>query len=234
MAAPVALKCPSYASPLRAEDLDVARGLVKCSYCQALMTLPASAAPGPAFRPRPEAPLPSRVSVADTGAGVELRLRWFTPVFLFLLAFCVAWDGFLVFWYSLAMREGAPWIMAVFPLLHVAAGAALTYVTLTGFVNSTVVRVDRGRLSVRHGPLPWAGNRDYADGEVEQLYCKERVQRGKRSEQTTYEVWAVLAGGRSVKLLSAVGGDEQALFLEQRLERALGLQDRPVAGELAR
>ncbi|MDZ4289799.1 MAG: hypothetical protein U0984_17680, partial [Prosthecobacter sp.] len=91
MTAPLALKCPSCASSLRTEDFDPAQGIVKCSYCQAIMTLPGRTADFAALGPRPRMPLPARVALIETVSGIEIQRRWFTPVVLFLVFFCVAW-----------------------------------------------------------------------------------------------------------------------------------------------
>lgn len=230
----VALKCPSCNGALRAEDLDEARGFAKCSYCRALVSLPASAAAAEGFKPRREVPLPPRIALADTADGIEIRLRWFTPLFVFLAFFCITWNSFLVFWYSIAFAGGTPWIMKVFPLAHVAVGVGLTYFTLAGFLNTTSVRVENGRLSVAHGPLPWKGNREFDGQDIAQLYCKERVHHNKNGTSTSYELWAVRKDGASFKLLGAGSDSEQSLFLEQHLERALKLKDSPVQGELSR
>ena len=104
----VALKCPSCDAALRAEDLDEARGIARCSFCRALITLPASATAASGFKPRAEVALPPRVTLESTIEGVEIRRRWFAPMFLFLVFFCVAWDGFLIFWYSVAFGTDSP------------------------------------------------------------------------------------------------------------------------------
>lgn len=70
--------------------------------------------------------------------------------------------------------------------------------------------------------------------DIEQFYCKERVQRGEHGTQMTYALWVSLKGGRHLKLLAAGNEPDQALFLEQRLEQALKLKDVQVPGELRR
>lgn len=234
MAVPAVLKCAACASNLRAQDFEPTRGLATCSYCGALMTFATPSAADERTPSRPEVPLPPKVRVTKTERGIELTRRWFSPVVVFLLFFCVAWDGFLVFWYSMAFVEGAPWIMVLFPVLHVAVGAALTYSTLAGLLNSTRISIGRRELEVRHGPIPWRGNRTLGRDRIEQLYCKRVSRRGKHGVTHSYEVWVALRDGTSSKLASDGLDEQQALFLEQRIEAALGLPDRPMAGELER
>jgi len=227
-------KCPSCGSHFRAEDFDPARGVLSCPHCRALLLVSGARDPASPPRVRPEVPLPARFALEELASGIEIRRRWFQPSFLFLAFFCVAWDGFLVFWYSLVLREGMPWILVVFPIAHLAVGVGLTYFTLAGFLNTTTIAVGSEELRIRHAPLPWPGVRRLAAQDVEQLYCKERVHRGKNSATTTYEVWAALRGRPARKLVAGLPEAEQALFLEQRIERALGLADMPVPSELPR
>lgn len=239
MSTPSPLRCPSCASNLKAQDIDTARGLITCSYCGALMNLAASpstpgAPSGPAFTPRPEVPLPPRIRIAKTERGIELSWRWSTPVLFFLIPFTIVWDAFLVFWYSMAGSSGAPWILVLFPMAHVAVGVGLTYFVIASLLNTTRITVAPRALEVRHGPIPWRGNAVFERSHVEQLFCKRKEKRGKHGPYMTYELWLSLRGPRAVRLVSNGLEEEQVLYLEQRIESALGLADRSMAGELPR
>lgn len=185
-------------------------------------------------RERGEVPMPGGMRVEQTAHGMQILRRWFSPAILFLVFFCIAWDGFLVFWYTVAFTQGGPWIMKVFPIAHVAVGVGLTYFTIASLFNTTRIEVNRGTLQVRHGPVPWFGGKSMNAGDVKQLYCKEKVSRGKHGYRYTYAVWAALQDGSSAKLASNNMESDQALFIEQQLERALGIKDRAVPGELPR
>lgn len=234
MNALTALTCPSCRSAITEQGLDLSRGIAKCSHCGALALLPKSAAPAKPFVERPQVALPPRITVRELGDGVELSMRWFTPVVWFLVFFVIAWDGFLVFWYSFALRDGVPWIMTVFPIAHLAVGVGLTYFVVATFVNSTRVTATRERVRVVHGPLPWFGNLDLPSDDIAQFYCKERVYRGKDGASVGYEVCVVRKSGASTRVLRRTNDMDQALYFEQVLERALGIRDEPVAGELPR
>ena len=99
---------------------------------------------------------------------LEITLKWFTPIALFLLFFTVIWNAFLVFWYSMAISGGA-WIMVLFPILHVAVGVYLTYYTLCLFFNKTFIDISGDYLTIRHTPIPWwKGNRRIPVNAIEQ------------------------------------------------------------------
>lgn len=159
---------------------------------------------------------------------------WFSPVAFFLAAFAIAWDSFLFFWYSMAFKGDAPWIMFVFPIVHLAVGAGVTYLTVGIFINRTEVKVKDGQLSVWNGPLPWTGNVSLDTAEVTQIYGQEKVTRTEDSTMTNYQVYALTKSGRRIQLLVGLNEAAQAIYVERRLEHQLDLRDEPVAGELPR
>jgi hypothetical protein len=67
---------------------------------------------------------------------------------------------------------------------------------------------------------------------VKQLYSKEKISRGRNSTTTTYEVHAVTHTGKNVKLLSGLESSEQALYIEQEIERYFRIEDAPVKGQI--
>ena len=236
MAELATLKCPNCGSPLRSEDWDTAAGLITCKYCHTII----SATKNPAakaedgFRERPEIPLPPGLSCEETPLGLVISRRWFSVAVFFLIPFCIAWDAFLVFWYSMAFQEHAPWIMKVFPVAHVAIGAGLSYFTLASLVNRTQVMAAARSLRISHGPLPWRGGVDVPSETVDQLYCKVSISNNRNGPSVGYEVWASFHDGTSRRLVSTGLNCDQALFIEQRIERALGIKDRVMAGEVPR
>ncbi len=235
------LTCRDCGATIPAEDINIERGIAKCRACNAVLdveeALRGSGETVPATT-RPRVPQPPGIKVEDLGEGLRLTRRWFTWGVLVLTFFCIAWDSFLVFWYWMALGMGGgpfSWLAIIFPVCHVAVGVGLTYLTLSLYLNRTVLEVNNGRLTVRSGPLPWPGNRDLDVSELEQLYCQENSSRNRNgSTSYSYNVCAVLKGGREAKLLSSLDNREQALFVEQFVEAYLGIEDRRVGGELPR
>jgi hypothetical protein len=179
-----------------------------------------------------EAPTPERIVVDHTPDGLVLSYRWFTWTYILLAVFALFWDGFLVFWYSVAFSQDAPWIMFVFPLLHVSVGVGLTYTALAGFYNKTIITVGMGNLTIRHTPLPWPGNRTVQASELVQLYSEERVTRSNNGTRITYQLSAISNQNKKIKLLNGLNSPDEVRFFEHQIEEQLGIQDRPVEGEL--
>jgi hypothetical protein len=94
--------------------------------------------------------------------------------------------------------------------------------------------VSRNSLSIRHGPLPWTGNRQMSGRELTQLYGVENSRTSKGSTTYTYDLLALDREGRTIKLISGLTDKDQVLYLEQTLERRLGIEDAPVDGEVAK
>ena len=248
------LKCEQCGAPFRATDLQLHRGIAVCSACAGVQRLPGpttSEAPNTSEasanrKSTADVPVPERFTVDNDGHELTIRQRWFQGALFFLLFFAIAWDSFLVGWHWMLTsgpfggNDGMPGpfklIFFVFPIAHVAVGVGLTYFVLAGFLNSTVIRVVDGMLSVRHGPLPWRGNLDMATDEIEQIYCQNKLRTnhnhdGHTSTSMSYEVHAVVAGQKR-KLLGGLHEADHALFVEQTLERFLKIEDRAVHGEM--
>ncbi|MBM3977776.1 MAG: hypothetical protein FJ299_12405 [Planctomycetes bacterium] len=238
MSAPTLLRCPSCGSNLDEKSLDLARGIAKCGHCSALMTLPGQPGSGAerasGSRARPEFQLPANVRAVKGERGLELHRRWYNHSVLFLIPFCLVWNGFIVFWYASVAGGNAPWIARLFPIVHVCVGVWLSYTTLALLLNTTRIGLARGRLVIAHGPLPWRGNREIAASSIAQLYCRSKVRNTKGGARETFSIWLLEKEGRRTKLFELGEDADEALALEQRIERELGIADAEVAGELPR
>jgi hypothetical protein len=118
-----------------------------------------------------------------------------------------------------------------FPVVHVAVGIGVTYWTLARLVNHTTVRLSSGQLTIRHGPLPWAGGGTLSSGDLAQLYREEVLHRSRNGVRASYRLSAVLHDQSKRRLLTCDAADT-ALYVEQQVERYLGIADRRVAGEM--
>src|SRR5688572_8033915 len=232
------LQCSGCAAALNTRCSDLSRSLPKCAFCNAVMDLGRreGAAAGGRFADveRPEVRLPERFVTGKDADGAFIRWRWFRPQHLLLVLFALGWNGSLLFFFSMARSMDAPSFFFLVPLIHVAIGVGIGYAALTGLVNSTTVRTGKGILTIRHRPLPWLGNRDLRGSGIDQLYCASKVTTNDGRSTTAYQLRAVLKTGKTLTLLRGLPELEQALFLEQRIERALGIKDQPEAGEVPR
>jgi len=194
---------------------------------------PREVEPQPQPKARPLRPRPREVTIAKSDGRLEISWRWFSWKFIPLAIFCVAWDGFLCFWYSMAIgMPGAPWIMIVFPIAHLAVGIGMTYYTLAGFFNRSDLLIDEGVFSVRHGPFPWWGEINVPVSQIDQFYCKEK--RSSKNNSSTFQLSVILKDGRKKDLLSNLDTPEIGFYIEGQIENWLSIPDQPVRGEIPR
>jgi hypothetical protein len=232
--------CPKCGRPVPVDDVNLSTGLARCRACNNLFNIAASVPPAPAGAARtapaatPLLPVSRRLHISEFAGVLRIHWRWFTPAYLFIAIFCVAWDSFLIFWYSMAFgSHHAPWIMKVFPIGHVAVGVGLTYTVLTGFLNATTVTAGQDSLTVRHGPLPWVGNRTLPAATIRQIHCEQRRSTNNRNYNSAvaYDLYATLSDGQRVKLLSGFTDPTEPRVIEQRIESHLRIANQPVVGE---
>ena len=177
--------------------------------------------------------LPERFEIDESGGTFRILWTWPRLMAVPLLLFSIAWDSFLVFWYYNAAARDQPseveWLFLLFPIGHVAVGLVLPYVGAAFLVNRTIVDVSGLAITVAHKPLPFPGNRKLQVVDVRQLFS---VERARQKGSPTYTVMARLTSGREVTLISGLSTDREARFLENRIERRIGLANQPVSGEL--
>lgn len=237
--------CKACSAALQKEDIDFETGIASCSHCQAVMSFAQEMGLRPKAPPpppqhvepvRPWAPKPASIQVSDTPLSLQFTRRWFNGTFIFLVFFCIAWDAFLIFWYTMAGTigpSGGPGLFfLLFPLVHVAVGVGLTYYTIAGFVNRTVIDVNDNHVSIRHQPLPWRGNCELSSSDLKQLYCERKVSHSKNGTSITYRLNAILKNGEKHQLITGLPDQDTAIYLEQQIEKRLGIKDERVAGEV--
>lgn len=243
------LKCPSCGGKGHMID---GSNRFRCDYCgtESLIQLSYQQVQAQAVVPerkeeviRPKTPIPTTVRTERDENGSRIIQRWYSAKYIFMALFCVVWDGFLCFWYSIVLGSmgvsgiggvgGPPLIFALFPLVHVAVGLYITYTTIAGFVNRTTVELTHEALSIYFDPLPWPGEKKIPVSQIKQLYCKENRKTGKHGSVTyTYTLFAVTHEDRQVQVLSGLDTPELARYFEQQLESWMRIKDKRVVGEL--
>ncbi len=238
------LTCPKCQAAIPPANINIGAALANCPACGEVFgfaqQVPNAAPAGwgiadataPPELPKPEVAMPRSFHLRQEYDTLVITRDWLTWTAIPILLFCCVWDGFLIFWYSIGIANNAPLMMFLFPLIHVAVGVALTYTGLAHLFNHTDIRISAQTLSVRHYPLPWGGNRDIPVSTIEQLFCAQKYSRTRSGTSITYTVNVIFHGGERLELLPGLEQPAHARFIEQEVELRLGLQDRPVAGEM--
>jgi hypothetical protein len=184
------------------------------------------ASPPPKRRGRPASPRPRHFFVKDKGSSLRVGCRWIWSRFTGAATMCLVWNCFVVLWYWNALQNGGRmgWLAILITIPHGAIGALLVYATLAGFLNRTVIKVTSELLTVRHGPVPWWGNRRLPIDELERLYCDQDTDSAERGHRYVYRVNALTKGASKVDLVTELDR-AQALFIKQELARWLNIDD---------
>jgi hypothetical protein len=224
--------CPKCHVLIPVQDINLDSSTAKCVRCNEVFTyeLP-EVNRALAAKERITEP-PKGFTALSSGSDFLLLKRWYSCAVYPLLVFCIFWDGFLAVWYTAAFASGAPLAMKLFPILHLAVGVGLTYLVIAMFVNTTTIKIGSMEVSVSHGPLPWPGNKKLLRGEIDQLFCEEKVHHGKNGTTTTYDVQLIKKGGARITFMTGLQDTREARYIEQVVEERLHLKDRPVSGEV--
>ena len=141
-----------------------------------------------------------------------------------LALFCVVWNGMVYSTFRQAFEAesfGSGGLLI--PILHLAAGLVLAYVTLAMFLNLTVIRVDAASVMIQHLPVPWKDRRCKIES-ILQLYV--------RPEDDTFRLFAVTTYGNRIFLFSSFKKDD-VRFVQQAIESYLDLAARQGSDQIS-
>jgi hypothetical protein len=109
-------------------------------------------------------------------------------------------------------------------LMMLAMVVYLFYAGLAHLANTTTITVDRERLTVRHHPLPWPGNRTLPTKQIKRLRTQRYEHRGKKGVSYSYGVEADGLGSKPRKVLGGLSNEDEAQFIEFAIERYLQIK----------
>ena len=226
--------CSACGAALEDKAMDRRLGIVCCSHCDAIYDLASRASQlsdeeinslKETFN-RVAVPLPEKFTIEESPEALKVSWRWGGSLFYFIFSGVLSFVMLSLF--------GIPFVtafdldMIIFSLMPTWVFLVSVYGLGQALFTSTWVVVDKKSLSVRHGPVTFKTSYTFTRAEIEQLYIKERVEKG---QFRFYEVHALLTTGNHVELISTLETVEQALWMEQRLEGHLGIIDTVVEGE---
>ena len=177
--------------------------------------------------------IPSQIKINKGFQQLTITRKWFDVKYIFIAPLVFIWNAFIFYWYKMALSSpNIEWFFLLFPILHVGMGIGLTYYVLTGLFNKTIISVTFNSITIKHSPFPYSGNRTVASKTLLQLYCKREDFWSRFHGSSLFTVHAITSGQENIKLLSGLENAEQALFIEQEIEKFLHIEDKPVKGEV--
>ncbi len=170
------------------------------------------------------------------GSGIEIVRRWFCDRTVGMTVFAIVWLTFVGFlsWKWLTLGRTRPlWpidtgfdlLPLVINTVFLAVGILYAYRAATEWLNRTHITVNREMLSVRHGPLPWPGNKVVAVAEIRQLHATRSrwVSGSSRNRTYKFDLLAETQDGRRIKLTGGFESEGQAASVKHGIEKYLSL-----------
>lgn len=226
------LECQSCGHALHGRDVDFHALRASCRHCgwqlggdSSVYRKPTHATPStddeePVSRPVPMPFLPHNIGVTEEGSGRRKALE-----------IVIVPDERRQFYLVLPVAIGGMLMMLlVLPPLYVglllAVWLSLFYVAAVYRFNARHLYVSHDAITVSFSPLPWFTRR-VAVEDLEQLWVDEHRDQHRRLR---YRLRARLKR-KDIVLVDHLAEPSGALHLERRIEKMLGIADRPVEGE---
>ena len=237
----LAIACIVCSKTIPADDVHLDTRLAKCRSCNAVFEFERQVR---AHTPRPPVPLPRNMTLADGPSSLTIVRKWkFTSMTGFLLVFAGFWNVVvLIFVVALILVPGPKWegtdksvplaFMWLFLTPFILVGFGSGYSALALLLNRTRIAIEGKRLEIIHQPIRWRGNHRLDTKQIAQLFCTEYAEH-QSNGTPVYRmcVNALMTDGARIELVKGLEDAGQAFFLEQQIERHLGIENRPVDRE---
>ncbi|MEM9252851.1 MAG: hypothetical protein AAGB29_10930 [Planctomycetota bacterium] len=177
---------------------------------------------------------PPNFQLEEGDGWLRLTHRWFSvTAFLTLPMGLFCWMVPIGMYLSVAADRQLKWIVVlVMAIIFIPVGALFIYVFLMDIFNRSVIHITPREINIQIKPLPSRGNMRIDAQKIEQVYCRgigSRDTRGRRN--TDYVLCARMSDGSDRIIYQATDYKEDLRYLEQQIERILGIRDEAVEGE---
>lgn len=233
------LSCPNCHHFVSAIDINIDKAIAKCHNCNHVFRITGDLK-GKIEQldyPEPGALMPDGLEVLRLNEELEIDVNWRRSASKsgtrFLMFFTAVWNLFLLPFVLVGIFAGEFQIL-LFTSVHLAVGLGLIYYLARIFLNTTKVIVNRSGIQLDTGPLkaPWSKPKRIARSDIRQLYVSKYTSSTTNGKPNyAYALYAILHNTQKIKLLSQMNLETQ-LYLEQEIERFLGIQDQYVADEV--
>jgi hypothetical protein len=194
-------------------------------------------------RPTPEqVPRPEKIEVDITPETLNLTYRFGTLLSL-SPALATGVVGLIVVLVLLASQalEGRTFSWISWPVGPLTCAELLLLLcTLRLAIRTRCIRVDKESLILEDRPAKLTMCRRFPRAEIEQVFCTARPRffrppwRTGSAAALIYEVWLLSRDEKRTRLISRLVTADEAFFIEQEIERHLGIEDAVVKGEITR
>jgi hypothetical protein len=169
------MNCTRCNGQIQAEDCNLSTLVARCRACQHVFRFADQLEPEAQEPPATlRAKRPANLVVDNRSSAFGRRIWWpwadarAKSGTILVCVYCDAMLALLWFFPSNPQRLYDPAYLVPMSFF-VAVAVCLNYYTVARVVNRTSVELDGGQLTLRHGPVPWPGNRAFEMADVDEV-----------------------------------------------------------------
>jgi hypothetical protein len=170
--------------------------------------------------------LPEEISFVDSQNGLTIKKKWFEYGRFLQLMFALIINvsaGFALheLFYIKANGMLLAGVMAVAMVVCILQiiGVWMLYKAVCGFLNTTVIKIDRSTISIYFKPLPWFGAKIIKRDDILQFKVIEKDYSDAVINHVAYQLQVVVKNSDPVYLLKNLETPEQAQYIEEKIEQ---------------
>ena len=169
--------------------------------------------------------LPKRMSIEYYEAYMHIQKKWLGLPTIIMGILLLVWVMVFFRTFNLigtGVNEGE-FFLTLMPIVFGCGAVLLAYFLLANWLNKTDIFVSDDLMEIKIGPIPWRGNVKLETANIKQIFIQKQVAGSEKKRKVTYAVLINNQNGKVVKLVGGLEGQDQALFIEQRIENYLGM-----------
>ena len=229
------LPCRFCETPIPATAINQLAMVAHCPACDSLYSISDAdlKAPDAQSSPALRIAVPVNVQLEQRGKDLHISYRMWGAAVRNTVIQAIFWDIVAIGWILVALSEDNI-VMSLWSAAFVFLALSLTYRALVNSLNHTSLIINPQEILVRQGPVPvWGGTLRLDRRGVEQVWCTQRLAYlVNKTPIYVFPIMLRLKGGRELSLIGNVPDLQQALYLEQQIEKAWAIADEPVTESL--
>jgi hypothetical protein len=212
--------CPRCNGQIQAEDANLSTLVARCRVCQEVFRFGEQLKSRTDVPPEDRAPKPDNVTVEDRGCGSARRIwwKWTNRVEVLVIA------TVLIFWWVVTVSMEWQMEDATARALigcMIALGVAASYVGIAVMSNSTIIEMDRGTLTVQHGPVRCFGNCSYQVKDCQRVCFEQQSRWANGVQRHSFHVMLLDRQNRRLPILKNLPTPESGRFIAGKLQEWL-------------
>lgn len=166
------------------------------------------------------------------GDLLRIERPWYTPLHLAFFVFSLLWNAVGFFFFAYFNNPLVPKFVLALPALSLFFGGGMTYFSLAGLLNQTIVRLNSRGVLLKHRPLLCRASSRYLVAELNQFFVVEKsLGRWAWPYDKLYDLMVLQEDGHCERFMGNFTTAAAAREVERSIEDFLRIRNRPMEGE---